>query len=277
VSHREDPGRAPFLEAPVVDDAGDVSLSMTLGPGMDRTAVFRRQGASWTALGDLANPNLPRIQDTGMTAGDGAGALEVVWSDLATKQFAPERRRWEGGVWTSPAAPVAGANAVNGPVGLRVGVSHAGTVAFSWGKLATGGLAETTAVFMPGWTDRRTVVGFVDVNPTDIDVDLAGLPVVTFTRITPRTVQVQRWSGTAWGAVFDGLQVSPRPEVRPSGGSRSRRPGVRSSRSRRQREVAPRFTFSPAPNESAALGQLARTSTAWKRVPEPTNFTHRFC
>jgi hypothetical protein len=208
-------GYRPYL---VVDDVGDVSLSMTLGPGMDRTVAFRRQGASWTALGDLANANLPRLQDTGMMAGDGAGALEVVWSDLgATKQFAPERRRWEGGVWTSPAAPMAGANAVNGPVGLRVGVSHTGTVAFSWGELATGGLAETAAVFMPGWTDRRTVTGFVDVDPTDIDVDPAGLPLVTFTRYTPRTVQVERWSGTAWEAVFDGVQVSPRPEGAPVG------------------------------------------------------------
>ena len=207
-------GYRPYL---AVDDGGEVSLSMTVGPGMDRTAVFRRQAGSWMMLGDLMNANLPRLQNTGNMAGDGDGVLEVVWSDLGTTaQFAPDRRRWEGGAWQTPPAPPVGTNSSIGPIDLRVGVSHAGVVAFSWGDQAPP-QPETVAVFMPGWSAPRAVTGFTGVAQTDIDVDPMGLPLVTFARSTPQALQVERWSGTGWEAVFDDVHVSPTTDGVPTG------------------------------------------------------------
>ena len=204
-------GSSPHL---VVDDASNVSLAMTVNAPTAHAAVFRRQQGAWQPLGDLAIPSDARLSATPFMAGDGSGVLELVWSDqVGNTQFVPRRRRWTAGAWQDVAPPASGPG---GPLALRVAMNRAGATAFAWDELQVP-MPSVAAVFVPGWSARRLVDGFAAVGTTDIAVDATGAPVTAFQRVTPRTLQVERWSGSAWEALFDAVQVSAIPERPPLG------------------------------------------------------------
>jgi hypothetical protein len=207
-------GYRPHL---VIDDAGNVSMSMMVLAPTQHPGVFRRVGAAWQPLGDLMIAGGAQLSQTGNMVSDASGTLEIQWSDqVGSTQFVPRVRVWPSGAagWQSqsPLPSVPGL----GPLATLVGMNRAGTVAFTWTEQTIPD-PSTVAVFVPGWTDRRTVPGFTAVFAVDIDIDPSGRPTVTFVRNTPRTLQVERWSGTAWEAVFDGVQMSPVPDSAPTG------------------------------------------------------------
>jgi hypothetical protein len=196
----------------VVDDAGDVSLSMTVESPSQHTAVFQRASTGWQPLGDLMIAAGAQLSQTGGMAGDAAGALEIEWCDqVGSDQFVPTVLSWMGSAWQPQTLPLASGL---GYLGLYVGMNRSGAAAFAWSEQTLPN-PSTAAVFVPGWTDRRIVDGFSGAGVLDIDVDPTGLPLVTFSQTT--TLQVERWSGSAWAAVLDQIHINPTPDSYPSG------------------------------------------------------------
>lgn len=197
----------------VVDDAGTVSLAMTVIAPTRHTVVFRRVGVAWQPLGDLMVGEGEQLSCGGNLAGDADGTLEVLWCDqVGSDQFVPRVRLWQSATtgWQSQSLPpVSGL----GPLEILIGMNRAGATAFTWTEAVSPSDPLTVAVFVPGWADRRMVDGFSGVYASDIDVDIAGRPIVTFSRLTPRTLQVERWSGTGWEMVFDSVRFDPAREA----------------------------------------------------------------
>ena len=202
-------GYGPHL---VVDDAGDVSLSMTVESPSPHPAVFRRGVSGWQPLGDLPTAQGEQLSQTGDLAGDAAGTLEIEWCDqVGSNQFVPTVLSWTGTTWQPQSLPTASGL---GYLNLFVGMNRAGAAAFAWGEQTIPNPA-TAVVFVPGWTGSRTVDGFTGAGVLDIDVDPTGAPLVTFSLKT--TLEVQRWSGSAWQAVLDQIHINPAPSSYPSG------------------------------------------------------------
>jgi hypothetical protein len=197
-------GHHPHL---VVDDAGDVALSMIVLTPSQHPVVFRRAANGWQTLGDFGDPAYTPVTQGGWMAGAADGTLDIAWEKSGNSAIALS---WTGSAWTRqslPAAPVFGNVAYEN---LSVGMSRAGVAAFAWTEQTSVTVPTLAAVFVPGWTDKRIVSGFSGVGLMDIDVDPLGLPLVTFS--AGRSLEVQRWSGSVWTAVLDQIHMNPTPD-----------------------------------------------------------------
>ena len=197
-------GYRPHL---VVDDAGDVALSMMVLTPSQHPIVFRRAANGWQTLGDFVDAAYTPVSQTGGMAGAADGTLDIVWEKSGNSAIALS---WTGTAWTPqslPAAPVVGNIAY---ANLAVGMSRAGVAAFAWSEQTSVTVPTVAAVFVPGWADRRIVSGFSGIGLMDIDVDPLGLPLVTFS--VGRSMEVQRWSGSSWTAVLDRIHMNPTPD-----------------------------------------------------------------
>ncbi|HVT07753.1 MAG TPA: Ig-like domain-containing protein [Polyangia bacterium] len=197
-------GYRPHL---VVDDAGDVALSMIALAPNQHPVVFRRAANGWQTLGNFGDAAYTPVSQTGGMAGAADGTLDIAWEKSGSSAIALS---WTGSAWTPqslPAAPIFGNIAYEN---LSVGMSRAGVAAFAWSEQTSVTVPALAAVFVPGWTDRRIVSGFSGVGLMDIDVDPLGLPLVTFS--VARGLEVQRWSGSVWTAVLDQIHMNPTPD-----------------------------------------------------------------
>ncbi|MFL5305147.1 MAG: Ig-like domain-containing protein [Polyangia bacterium] len=191
----------------VVDDVGDVALSMIVLTPSQHPIVFRRAANGWQTLGDFGDAAYTPVSQTGEMAGAADGTLDIAWEKSGNSAIALS---WKGSAWTPqslPAAPIFGNIAYGN---LSVGMSRAGVAAFAWSEQTSVTVPTVAAVFVPGWTDRRIVSGFSGIGLMDIDVDPLGLPLVTFS--VGRSMEVQRWSGSSWTAVLDRIHMNPTPD-----------------------------------------------------------------
>jgi hypothetical protein len=163
--------------------------------------------------------------------------MNLCWTYQDVQQFYPQCRQWNGSAWQVATPPPR--NGLDGLLGLTVAMNHAGTAGYAW-TVSENNKPQQTAIWMPGWTDPQVVGTFNTGTVGDLDVDSKGDVDVTVSLLNPQVVQVERWNGTGFDAVFDGVSFASMNAVgnlalgrrtSPSSPSSTARPACRRSTS----------------------------------------------